>query len=73
VKTDHRKPTTGRQLESLVTTAVVTSGDASAPEMARAGTVMAGVSTSKRWLVARSFDVVGHRVRKQGRRLGFDI
>jgi hypothetical protein len=54
-------------------TAVVTFGDASAPEMAQVGTVMAGVSTSKQWLVARSFGVVGHRVRKQGRRLGFDI
>jgi hypothetical protein len=42
VKVDHGKPAMGRRLESFMTTAMATSGGASAPEMARAATVMAG-------------------------------
>jgi hypothetical protein len=44
VKMDHGNPTTGRRLESSVTMAVATSGDASPPEMAQAVAVMAGAN-----------------------------
>jgi hypothetical protein len=44
VKMDHGNPATGRRLESSVTTAVATSGDASPPETAQAVVVMAGAN-----------------------------